>query len=225
MAGRARTPGAGSVTGRPPTRARRPDETLAAAHERKRVEVLEAAWNCILRVGLENVTMREIATELHATTGTVVHYFPSKDDILLHALDHLISRIVQDVQAQVAGVTGLARLERMLFALLPLDEESEVGWRIWLAFLKPSLGVTALSAEHARRSAFLRKSLLHELSALQRQGTVRADIDVPFEADALMALTDGIGLGRIIDARRYPPQKQKALVRRHINTHLAPVAR
>jgi AcrR family transcriptional regulator len=210
------------VAVRAPARARRPEESQEAAHERKRVEVLEAAWRCILRVGLEHATLREIAAEMHATTGAVVHYFRTRDDILLHALDHLITTIVQDVQARVAGLSGLERLQQMMFALLPVDEESEVGWRIWLAFLNTSLGNTALSAEHARRSAYLRKSLIEELSELQQQGAVRADIDLPFEADALMALTDGIGLGRIIDARRYAPQKQKMLVRRHIDVHLAP---
>ena len=43
------------------------------------------------------------------------------------------------------------------------------------------------NAQLLEQVAALRKSLLDELSALQRQGAVRADIDVPFEADALMA--------------------------------------
>jgi AcrR family transcriptional regulator len=222
MVTRRHAPSGTSAAVRAPERTRAGTDAQAAAYERKRVEVLEAAWRCILRVGLENVTMREIAAELRATTGTVVHYFRSKDEILLSALDHLVSAILQDVQARVAGLSGLERLEQMLYALLPVDEEGEAGWRIWLAFLKPSLGSTPLSAGHARRSADLRRSLVEELGALQRQGAVRADIDVAFEANALMALTDGIGLGRIVDPRRYAPQKQKMLVRRHIDAHLAP---
>jgi AcrR family transcriptional regulator len=207
---------------RSPARAKHPDESQAAAHDRKRIEVLEAAWRCILRVGLENVTIREIAAELPATTGTVVHYFRTKDEILLYALDHLITAIVQEVQSRVEGVKGLARLEQILYASLPLDEESEIGWRIWLAFLKTSLGSTGLSIEHARRTAYLRKNLVDEISALQKQKAVRAGIDIQLEADALIALADGIGMGRVIDAERFSPRKQKLLVKRHISAYLAP---
>lgn len=204
-----------------PARAKLPAESQAAAHERKRGEVLEAAWRCILRVGLENVTIREIAAELRATTGTVVHYFRTKDEILLYALDQLISGIVQEVEKSVEGVEGLTRLEKILYASLPLDEEAEVCWRIWLAFLKTSLGSTGLSTEHARRTAYLRKSLVDEISALQKQKVVRAGIDVQLEADALMALADGIGMGRVIDGQRFPPRTQKLLVKRHIRAYLA----
>lgn len=204
-----------------PERTKQPAERRIVVHERKRTEVLEAAWRCILRVGLENVTIREIASELQATTGTVVHYFRTKEEILLYALDQLISGIVQEVENSVEGVEGLARLEQILYASLPLDEEAEVCWRIWLAFLKTSLGSTALSIEHARRTAYLRKSLVDEISALQKQKAVRAGLDVQLEADALMALADGIGMGRVIDAERFPPRKQKLLVKRHIRAYLA----
>lgn len=190
-------------------------------HARRRIEVLEATWRSILRVGLEQVTIREIASELNATTGTVVHYFRSKDEILIYTLDHLISGMVAEIEQRLDGVTGLARLQQILFASLPLDDAAELGWRIWLAFLKTSVGSTELSAEHARRYAFMRKRLSDEISALQQQGLVRHDIDIELEADALIALTDGIGVGRVIDPRRFDPAQQRALVQRHISAYLA----
>lgn len=208
-----------SRPGRSASRATADD--AASAHERKRRDVLEAAWRCILRVGLENVTIREIAAELGATTGTVVHYFRTKDEILLYALDHLITGMVEAVNRSVEGVTGLARLEQILYASLPMDDEGEMGWRIWLAFLKTSIGNTALSAEHSRRYAQLRKNLVDEIGALQKQGLVRRGINVPLEAEALIVLADGIGVGRVIDRDRFPPRQQRLLVERHIRAHLA----
>lgn len=194
-------------------------------HARRRLEVLEATWRCILRVGLEQVTIREIASELNATTGTVVHYFRSKDEILMYALDHLISGVVAEVDRRVEGVSGLARLEQILFASLPMDDESLLEWQIWLAFLKASVGNAELSADHARRYAYLRKRLCDEIAALQKQGLVRRGIDVPLEADALIALTDGIGVGRVIDPTRFAPAQQRQLVQRHLAAYLATPAR
>ncbi len=191
-------------------------------HERRRLEVLEAAWRAILRVGLENVTIREIAAEMNATTGTVVHYFRTKDEVLLYALDHLISAMEAEVTRSLEGVSGIERLDCILHASLPLDEEAEAGWRIWVAFLKGSIGNVDLSTEHRKRYTFMRASLTEELGALRKQKLIRGGLDLSVEADALVALIDGIGVGRIIDPDRFPPAQQRMLAKRHVQAFLAP---
>lgn len=196
--------------------------TRDEAYERKRADVLEATWRAILRVGLEHVTIREIAAEMNATTGTIVHYFRTKDEVLLYALDHLIVGLVEETQRQLAGVSGIARVECILYASLPLDEESDMAWRIWLAFLNGSIGNAKLSAEHQRRYLFMRNSLIEELSALQKQKVIRGGLDLTLEADAMVALADGLGVGRIIDPSRFPPAQQRTLVKRHIAAFLTP---
>jgi AcrR family transcriptional regulator len=195
---------------------------MSESYDRKRLEVLEATWRVILRVGLENVTFREIAAEMRATTGTVVHYFRTKDEVLLHALDHLISAMQTNIESQVGRSEGLERLERMVHACLPLDEESELGWRIWLAFLKSSIGSEKLSSEHSRRYLLMRNTLVSELKLLVSQARVRPGLNLVLEADALVALIDGIGVGRVIDATRFTPRQQKLLVKRHLLAFLAP---
>lgn len=191
-------------------------------YERKRVEVLEATWRAILRVGLENVTIREIAVEMNATTGTVVHYFRTKDEVLLYALEHLINAMEGEISRQLEGVSGITRLEHILYASLPLDAEGETGWRIWLAFLKTSVGNTDLAAEHKRRYAFMRGALVEELRALQSQKAIRNGLDLTLEADAMVALADGLGVGRVIDPDRFAAAQQRMLVKRHIQAFLAP---
>ncbi|KAB2900327.1 MAG: TetR family transcriptional regulator [Burkholderiaceae bacterium] len=207
---------------RPSARAVAGADVAEDPYERRRVEVLEATWRAILRVGLENMTIREIAAEMQATTGAVVHYFRTKDEVLLYALEHLIKCMEADVARQLEGVTGIARLEHILFASLPLDAESETGWRIWIAFLKASVGNTALSAEHKRRYAFMRHALADELRALQGQKAIRDGLDLALEADAMVGLADGLGVGRVIDPERFAPDQQRMLVRRHIAAFLAP---
>ncbi|MDF3888653.1 TetR/AcrR family transcriptional regulator [Cupriavidus basilensis] len=204
-----------------PAKTAAPAESKEDAYERKRIEVLEATWRAILRVGLESVTIREIAAEMDATTGAVVHYFRTKDEVLIYALDHLITGLVDEVERRLEGVTGIARLECILHASLPLDQEGETGWRIWLAFLKASVGSEALSAEHKRRYAFMRDSLVEELGALQKQKIIRSGLDLTLEADAMVALADGLGVGRIIDPERFAPAQQRMLVKRHIQAFLA----
>ena len=50
---------------------------------------------------------------------------------------------------------------------------------------------------------------------------IRADLDLTLEANALIALVDGIGTGVVICPEQFSATQQQYLVRRHINSLLA----
>ena len=50
-------------------------------HSARRLAFAEAAFRVISKRGLARVTVREIASEAGFTTGALVHYFKSKDQI------------------------------------------------------------------------------------------------------------------------------------------------
>ncbi len=50
-------------------------------HDQYREELLEKCFGLFARGGFEGVTMREIGKELDISTGTLYHYFPSKEEI------------------------------------------------------------------------------------------------------------------------------------------------
>lgn len=50
-------------------------------HEEYREELLEKCFDLFARSGFQGVTMREIGKELQISTGTLYHYFPSKEEI------------------------------------------------------------------------------------------------------------------------------------------------
>jgi AcrR family transcriptional regulator len=50
-------------------------------HEEYREELLEKCFDLFARGGFQGVTMREIGKELQISTGTLYHYFPSKEEI------------------------------------------------------------------------------------------------------------------------------------------------
>lgn len=51
-------------------------------HEEYRQELLEKSFHLITRKGYTNVNMKEIAVEIGVSTGTLYHYFPSKEKML-----------------------------------------------------------------------------------------------------------------------------------------------
>ncbi|TVQ91576.1 MAG: TetR/AcrR family transcriptional regulator [Deltaproteobacteria bacterium] len=50
-------------------------------HEARREELLDRAFELFALRGYAAVSMRDLARSIDATTGTLYHYFPSKDDI------------------------------------------------------------------------------------------------------------------------------------------------
>jgi AcrR family transcriptional regulator len=84
-------------------------------HAAYRAELLDSAFQLFARVGYGAVTMRGIARELGVSTGTLYHYFATKDDIFEQMVRHVAASAVDDVLAGVKpGSTPLERVEQML---------------------------------------------------------------------------------------------------------------
>ncbi|NJL41661.1 MAG: TetR family transcriptional regulator [Leptolyngbyaceae cyanobacterium SM1_4_3] len=186
----------------------------------RRVEVADAAWRVIVREGLDRTSMRAIATELSSSTGVVTHYFRDKDSLTLFALERVFEKLFEDIKASVEGREGIERLEQMIFAALPFEACGTPGWQVWIAFLGYSIGRQHLVQEHRKRYDFLSKIICEELADLQIAKLIRDDVDLKLEANALIALVDGIGTGVVINPEQFSPEQQRYLVRRHIKTLL-----
>lgn len=51
-------------------------------HDEYRQELLEKSYHLFTRKGYNNINMKEIAAEIGVSTGTLYHYFPSKENML-----------------------------------------------------------------------------------------------------------------------------------------------
>jgi hypothetical protein len=116
---------------------------------------------------------------------------------------------------------GIDRLEAMLFTALPLENRDKDDWKVWVAFLGYSIGREYLVQKHRKRYDCLRQMLTQALTDLQTANLLRADLDLTLEANALIALVDGIGTGVVICPEQFSVEQQQYLVRRHINALLA----
>lgn len=187
----------------------------------RQLEVTEAAWRVIIREGLDRTSMRAIAQELGSSTGVVTHYFRDKDELTLFALERVFENLFADMKAASHGQQGIEKLERMIFAALPFEARGIPGWQVWIAFLGYAIGRENLIGEHRKRYDFLCKIICQELAELQEAKLIRADLDLTLEANALIALVDGIGTGIVINPEQFYCEQQQYLVRRYIKTLLA----
>ncbi|QHG20657.1 TetR/AcrR family transcriptional regulator [Nostoc sp. ATCC 53789] len=187
------------------------------SYDDRRIEVTKAAWRVIVREGLDRASMRAIAQELGSSTGVVTHYFRDKEELTLFALEQVFENVLQDMKTSAQGRQGIDRLAQMIFVALPLEDIDKADWKVWVAFLGYSIGRDRLVQEHRKRYDFLRQIICQELADLQEALVIRADIDLTLEANALIALVDGIGTGVVIYPEQFSADQQKYLVLRHIN--------
>jgi AcrR family transcriptional regulator len=187
-------------------------------YDDRRIEVAKAAWRVIAREGLDRTSMRAIAQELGASTGVVTHYFRNKEELTLFALEQVFENVLEDMKTCAKSRKGIDRLEQMMFVALPLDAIGSDDWQVWVAFLGYSIGREHLLQEHRKRYALLRQILGQELAHLQTAQLIRADLDITLEANALIALVDGIGMGVVMCLEQFSKEQQRYLVRRHIQS-------
>jgi AcrR family transcriptional regulator len=187
----------------------------------RRLEVSAAAWRVIVREGLDRASMRAIAQELGSTIGVITHHFRNKDELMLFALDQVTERLLVAMKQSVATASGLERLQRLLSVLLPTDAQAEEVLKVWLAFLGYAVGREALMQEHQRRAAQLSQLVAQELQALQLAQLVRDSIDPAVEAQALLALVNGLSIDFVIQARSLQAEQHRHILQRYIQNVLA----
>jgi AcrR family transcriptional regulator len=193
------------------------DDSSSRRLRQRRIEVAKAAWQVIIREGLDRTSMRAIAQELGSSTGVVTHYFRDKEELILFALELVFENVAAEMTARAQGQQGIEKLEQMIFVALPMESIDRDDWKVWVAFLGYSIGREHLIKEHQQRYDLLRQIISQELADLQTANLIRADLDLTLEANALIALVDGIGTGVVIYPDRFNPAQQQYLVRRHID--------
>jgi AcrR family transcriptional regulator len=197
------------------------DDSSSRTRSERRIEVAKAAWQVIIREGLDRTSMRAIAQELGSSTGVVTHYFRDKEELILFALGLVFENVAAEMEARSQGQQGIDRLVQMMFVALPLEQIDRDDWKVWVAFLGYSIGREHLVKEHRKRYDLLRRIISQELADLQTAQLIRADLDLTLEANALISLVDGIGTGVVICPDRFSATQQQYLVRQHIHNLLA----
>ena len=187
------------------------------AQSDRRLEVSEAAWQVIVREGLDRTSMRAIAQEMSCTTGVVTHYFRNKQELILFALHQVAARLQVLMERAVTDLSGCDRLVAMLSSFLPIDQERQEILRVWVAFLGYAVGRADLMADHQQSAGELRQMIIQELVTLQRQGDIRSDVDPEQEANVLLALVNGVSLDTLIQATSLSQQQQILILQRYVD--------
>ena len=153
--------------------------------------IVTALLEVVSERGLERATVREVAASAGVAIGTVQHYFPTKDAMIVGAFTEVVERIRRRVEAVPLGDDVETDLRAVLGELLPIDARRGAEARIQLAF--------AARAAVSPDLAILQRDVLDDVRASlalafrRRWGPQQARRSHDSAASAL-ALVDGLAM-------------------------------
>ncbi|MER6618013.1 TetR/AcrR family transcriptional regulator [Streptomyces xantholiticus] len=189
-------------------------------HAERRTEIAEALVRVAGRRGLHAVGMRDVAAEAGVSLRLVQYYFETKEKLLLHGLQHLSERFGERVatRCRAAGESpGLrAKIEALLMASLPTDEESRAFHLVYTSYAILAVTEPALAAQPFIQDPDAAENALTELlRQAQEADLIQPGVDVQLEAVSLLAMSAGLGTSVLVGQRS--PQSAVTVLDLHLN--------
>jgi AcrR family transcriptional regulator len=169
-----------------------------------------AVWSVLAGQGLERLTVRAVAAAAGCTTGLVMHRFPNRQALLLHArqLLHEVTRArVEALEAEAP--TPRAALRAILHQGMALDEQTRQEAIVWMGFLAAAVADDRLIEEHRRNNRAWRERIERLTAAAAPEWTGE---HVSAVALALIAMTEGVAAYAAADPAAFPPPEQERML-------------
>ncbi|MFJ1971653.1 TetR/AcrR family transcriptional regulator [Streptomyces sp. NPDC087903] len=195
-----------------------------AARARKnappREHVLAAAMEMIAERGLERLTMAALGREVGMSSGHLLYYFHSKDELLLRTLEWSEGRLgAERGRLLTRTATARARLDSYVDLYVP-DGHRDPHWTLWLEVWNRSQNAD----DDARdRQAAIEGAWHRDLVALLAEGVSRGEfrrVDPDRFAARLRALLDGFSIHVAIGLRGTDREQVLGHVREFLDQEL-----
>lgn len=186
-------------------------------HARRR-QLAEALWRITSRDGLDRVSLRHVAAEAGVSMGMVQHYFKTKDEMLLFALDAVSARVEDRIGRVLAGLPDPddphQLVRALLLQMLPLDAERTIEAQVGFAFLARAAVRPEIAARLLEGVLQLEGFLADQIRRAQAVNRAAAHLDPEREATALFAFVDGLAAHTL--AHRHSPEDALTIFDSHL---------
>ncbi|WP_327185240.1 TetR/AcrR family transcriptional regulator [Streptomyces sp. NBC_01334] len=168
-----------------------------------REDVLAAAMEMIAERGLEKLTMAGLGREVGMSSGHLLYYFHSKDELLLRTLEWSEGRLgAERARLLARAAPARERLDAYVDLYVP-DGHRDPHWTLWLEVWNRSQNA-AVDADARDRQAAIEGAWHRDLVALLAEGVSRGEfrrVDPDRFAARLRALLDGFSIHVAIGLR------------------------
>ncbi|MGH1470361.1 MAG: TetR/AcrR family transcriptional regulator [Cellvibrionaceae bacterium] len=185
-------------------------------HKKRQQEIASAAFVTVSKLGIASTTMRAVAEKANCTTGAILHYFKSKDDILIAALNFSHERTAVRMRALIK-VDAPHLIYHLCAEALPLEGEHKEEWRVWMEFWGHAIRHPDLQKINKQRYRHWLSGIKMALQKGIERSELKKNLTVSQETLAIAALIDGLGIQAMLDPKRLPSNVQLNIIKQHLN--------
>lgn len=174
-------------------------------HDEVRGKLLSQCLNLFSHEGYGSLTMRKIAKALNVSTGTLYHYFDSKEDLFRQLVEYITHQDLFDVEKALQGAdTFSERVDALLRFFIDREDYFLNQVIIWMDYTRQQGEGT--EAEPGPREALVQ----------YEQGIIRL-LGIEKEvARFILAAINGLVIQRYIDGGRTSLATQSILIRQYL---------
>ncbi len=175
-------------------------------HDERRREIADAVLRLVAREGIGGASLRAIAAESGCSTGIINYYCGNKEAILVTALREATRRVAERMVSIQHLKTGIDRVQALLEAGLPIDDENNANCRIFYHLAAEGLTDPQLASELASYYAWWRTHVRVAIEESQKTGAF-APFNAVTLAESLVGLAEGLGVQGMFDSEKMNPQR------------------
>ncbi|KAA9159629.1 TetR/AcrR family transcriptional regulator [Amycolatopsis acidicola] len=187
-------------------------------HRERREAIARALWRVVEQRGMAHASVREVAEEAGISHGAVQHYFATRAEMLVFAMDFASEQTSQRVAASVGKLGDPPHprdmLRAMLVEMLPLHDDARATSRMSAAYVLEALhdaNIHTRARDGLKHGRDLVKRIVRQAI---KEGHVSADRDPVTETTLLLALT---GLTPLLELTVISPREALAAIDQHLD--------
>lgn len=181
------------------------------AHYKK--ELLKKCFNLFAQKGYGSLTIRQVAKEIGVSTGTLYHYFSSKEELFVQLIEEITE---QDILLAINEIDheGLQTIEQKVFALGQFIVNNEE------LFYRQNLLLINFFQQTELIQKPLVEAIKHSSQRYQNEIMTFLGIDNPAIANHISCLIDGLIYQRAFTTEVVAIEKQMELLALMLSTYL-----
>ncbi|WP_235676604.1 MULTISPECIES: TetR family transcriptional regulator C-terminal domain-containing protein [unclassified Vibrio] len=167
-------------------------------HEARKDDLVKSFLDLATKTGLENVSLRGVASHANVSLRQVQYYFGSKNALVTSGLDHLTNSSYQGVAQRLSATDGTKGAIETFTAIfeeaMPTDEKSKQFHQLSMSYAMLSLTRLEFNDQALLEGANRLQNRIEEVLIKGiRDGELNRDINIKSEAILLLGLINGLG--------------------------------
>ncbi|WP_191557688.1 TetR/AcrR family transcriptional regulator [Metabacillus idriensis] len=191
-------------------------------HEKRKIQLAEATWKIIAEEGIEQATVRKIASASGLSVGALRHYFPTQSELLSYSMELVSERVRHRALAKTYKGNPLDIVKESISELLPADDERKIEMEVWLAFSVKMLVDTKLRPLSENVYQEMHDGLGQVLQLLSKLGMLKDELDMEAEINRLHSLVDGLALHHLLHPSVFTYEKMMKTLDYHLRSICLP---